>query len=79
MHQKDNVKLIDALKRLRDLGNTVIVVEHDAATMEAADWILDMGPKAGIHGGEVIAQGTPEEIAQSKKSLTAPYLREKIS
>ena len=62
LHQKDNVKLIDALKRLRDLGNTVIVVEHDTETMVNADHIIDLGPEAGSKGGQIIAQGTYDDI-----------------
>ena len=62
MHQKDNVKLINALKRLRDLGNTVIVVEHDTETIENSDYIIDLGPEAGSKGGEVIAHGGLDEI-----------------
>ncbi len=69
LHQKDNVKLINALKRLRDLGNTVIVVEHDTETMENADHIIDMGPEAGTNGGQVTAQGTFEEIKKIKTVL----------
>ena len=68
LHQKDNVKLINALKRLRDLGNTVIVVEHDTETMEKADHIIDLGPEGGINGGHLLATGTPEEINVNKKS-----------
>ena len=74
LHQRDNSKLIATLKRLRDLGNTVIVVEHDEETMESADYILDIGPGAGIHGGQVVAQGTPEEIMKHEKSITGAYL-----
>ncbi len=74
LHQRDNSKLIDTLKRLRDTGNTVIVVEHDEETMMASDYIVDIGPGAGIHGGEVIAAGTPEDIMQNKRSLTGAYL-----
>jgi excinuclease ABC subunit A len=74
LHPRDNARLIATLKRLRDLGNTVIVVEHDEATMRAADWIVDLGPGAGIHGGFVVATGTPEEIARNPKSLTGQYL-----
>jgi excinuclease ABC subunit A len=77
LHQRDNRKLIDTLHRLRDLGNTVIVVEHDEETMREADFIVDMGPGAGEHGGEVVAQGTPEQILKSKKSLTAAFLNGK--
>lgn len=74
LHQRDNQKLIDALKNLRDLGNTLIVVEHDEDTMYAADEIIDIGPGAGVHGGEVIAQGTVEEIKASDRSITGAYL-----
>ncbi len=74
LHQRDNQKLIDALKNLRDLGNTLIVVEHDEDTMYAADEIIDIGPGAGVHGGEVIAQGTVEDIKKSEKSITGAYL-----
>jgi len=77
LHQKDNVKLINALKRLRDLGNTVIVVEHDTETMENADHIIDMGPEAGSNGGQVSAQGTYEEIKKDKNSITGQYLSNK--
>ena len=77
LHQKDNVKLINALKRLRDLGNTVIVVEHDTETMENADHIIDMGPEAGIHGGQITAQGTYNEIKNNKNSITGQYLSNK--
>ncbi len=75
LHQRDNNRLIATLKRLRDLGNTVLVVEHDEDTMKQADFIVDIGPAAGVHGGEVIATGTYEEILKSKTSLTAKYLR----
>ena len=77
LHQKDNVKLINALKRLRDLGNTVIVVEHDTETMENADHIIDLGPEAGTNGGEVIAQGNYNEILKDKNSITGQYLSHK--
>ena len=77
LHQKDNVKLINALKRLRDLGNTVIVVEHDTETMENADHIIDMGPEAGTNGGEITAQGSYEEIKKNKNSITGQYLSNK--
>ena len=81
LHQRDNIKLIRTLQRLRDLGNSVIVVEHDEETMEAADYIVDVGPGAGIHGGYIVAQGTPAEIMACKESLTGAYLsgREKIA
>ncbi len=80
LHQRDNSKLIATLGRLRDLGNTVIVVEHDEETMENADYILDIGPGAGIHGGRVVAAGTPEEIKANPNSITGDYLsgRKKI-
>ncbi len=78
LHQRDNSKLITTLKRLRDLGNTVIVVEHDHETMVAADQLIDIGPGAGKHGGEVVAQGTPQEVAQVKASLTGQYLSGKL-
>ena len=74
LHQKDNVKLINALKRLRDLGNTVIVVEHDTETMENADHIIDLGPEAGNNGGQVVAQGTFKEISSNIESITGKYL-----
>ena len=77
LHQKDNVKLINALKRLRDLGNTVIVVEHDTETMESADHIIDMGPEAGTNGGQITAQGSYEEIKKNKNSITGQYLSNK--
>ena len=79
LHQKDNVKLINALKRLRDLGNTVIVVEHDTETMENADHIIDMGPEAGNNGGQITAQGTFNEIKKDKNSITGQYLSNKKS
>jgi excinuclease ABC subunit A len=75
LHQRDNRRLLQTLLRLRDLGNTVVVVEHDAETMLAADHILDMGPGAGAHGGHVIAQGTPQQIMSDARSLTGHYLR----
>lgn len=74
LHQRDNEKLINTLKRLRDLGNTVIVVEHDENIMEEADYLIDIGPGAGIHGGEVVACGTPQEVMKNPKSLTGQYL-----
>ncbi len=77
LHQKDNIKLIDALKRLRDLGNTVIVVEHDTETMQSADHIIDLGPEAGNNGGQVVAQGNYEDILKSDKSITGEYLSNK--
>ena len=80
LHQRDNTKLIDTLMRLRGLGNTIIVVEHDEETMAAADWIVDIGPGAGEHGGQIVAQGTPEEIMANPMSITGRFLsgRDKI-
>ncbi len=74
LHQRDNSKLIGTLKRLRDIGNTVIVVEHDEETMEESDYIVDIGPGAGIHGGEIVAVGTPEEIKANTASVTGDFL-----
>ena len=74
LHQRDNDKLIETLYKLRDLGNTVIVVEHDECTINAADYVIDIGPGAGIYGGEIIAEGTPEQIAKNKNSITGMYL-----
>ncbi|MDO5144561.1 MAG: excinuclease ABC subunit UvrA [bacterium] len=74
LHQRDNQKLIRTLERMRDLGNTVIVVEHDEDTMYAADWIVDVGPGAGIHGGEIVAEGTVEDIKANPRSITGQYL-----
>ena len=79
LHQRDNDKLLDALKKLRDLGNTLIVVEHDEETMKEADYIVDIGPGAGSTGGEVVFCGTPEEIMKCDKSLTGKYLSGKLS
>ncbi|MDD4333293.1 MAG: excinuclease ABC subunit UvrA [Patescibacteria group bacterium] len=79
LHQRDNDKLIHTLKELRDLGNSVIVVEHDEATIEAADYVIDVGPGAGEHGGEIIAAGTPAQIKKSAKSITGQYLSGKKS
>ena len=74
LHQKDDQKLINTMKRMRDLGNTLIVVEHDEETIRSADYIVDIGPGAGIHGGEVVAQGKVKDIENSKKSITGDYL-----
>ncbi len=74
LHQRDNERLIGTLERLRDLGNTVIVVEHDEDTIRHADYVIDMGPRAGEHGGEVVAEGSPKAIVKAKHSLTADYL-----
>ena len=79
LHQRDNVKLIETLKRLRDIGNTLIVVEHDEETILSADYVVDIGPGAGEHGGKVVAQGTPTEIMNSPKSITGDYLSRKES
>ncbi|MBN1614760.1 MAG: excinuclease ABC subunit UvrA [Deltaproteobacteria bacterium] len=79
LHQRDNVRLIATLKRLRDMGNTVLVVEHDADMMLSSDHIIDMGPGAGLGGGEVVVQGTPEEVCHSDQSLTGLYLSGKRS
>lgn len=74
LHQRDNARLIRTLQGMRDLGNTVLVVEHDEDTMRAADWLIDLGPGAGTHGGEVVAEGSPEDVAAHEKSLTGAYL-----
>ncbi len=81
LHQRDNDRLLKTLRHLRDLGNTVIVVEHDQETIEAADWVIDIGPGAGKHGGELVAEGTPAQIAKDKNSMTGKYLsgREEIA
>ena len=79
LHQRDNRRLLDTLVRLRDLGNTVLVVEHDEETIRMADRVIDMGPGAGIHGGEVIAEGTPAEIEKNPRSLTGKYLSGELS
>lgn len=77
LHQRDNGRLINTLHHLRDLGNTVIVVEHDEDTIRTADYLLDIGPGAGIHGGHVVAAGTPDQVAKNAKSITGQYLSEK--
>ncbi|HGA4186351.1 TPA: excinuclease ABC subunit UvrA [Streptococcus agalactiae] len=74
LHQRDNDRLIDSLKKMRDLGNTLIVVEHDEDTMMAADWLIDVGPGAGAFGGEIVASGTPKQVAKNTKSITGQYL-----
>ncbi|RSJ16680.1 UvrABC system protein A [Streptococcus intermedius] len=74
LHQRDNNRLMASLKKMRDLGNTLIVVEHDEDTMCEADWLIDVGPGAGVFGGEIVAAGTPEQVAKSKKSITGQYL-----
>ncbi len=78
LHQRDNHKLIDTLHKLRDLGNTLIVVEHDEGTIRSADYVVDMGPGAGLHGGKIVAQGTPEKIEKNPESLTGRYLAKKL-
>ena len=79
LHQRDNRKLLAALKHLRDIGNTVVVVEHDREAMEEADWLIDFGPGAGRHGGELVACGTPAQVARAKTSLTGRYLRGELA
>jgi excinuclease ABC subunit A len=79
LHQRDNRKLLDSLLRLRDLGNTLIVVEHDLETMQAADWIIDFGPGAGVKGGQIVTAGTPEQVAQHPTSLTGQYLSGRLT
>jgi excinuclease ABC subunit A len=74
LHQRDNARLLETLKRLRDLGNTVIVVEHDEEAIRHADWLIDMGPGAGVHGGHLVAKGTPEEVMRAPESITGQYL-----
>ncbi len=79
LHQRDNGKLLETLKHLRDIGNTLIVVEHDEETMLSADYLVDIGPGAGVHGGKVIAAGTPEEVMENPDSITGQYLSGKLS
>src|SRR5258706_868927 len=74
LHQRDNARLLETLHKLRDMGNTVIVVEHDEETIRAADHVVDMGPRAGVHGGRIVASGTPEDVMGSTASLTRAYL-----
>jgi excinuclease ABC subunit A len=74
LHQRDNARLLETLKRLRDLGNTVIVVEHDEEAIRTADWLVDMGPRAGVHGGQLVAEGTPDEVMRNPDSITGQYL-----
>ena len=78
LHQRDNDRLLATLKELRDLGNTVVVVEHDEQTIREADYVVDLGPGAGVHGGEIVFCGTPAELLKAKKSLTAQYMRREI-
>ena len=75
LHQRDNEKLLNTLKGMRDLGNTLIVVEHDEETIREADWVVDIGPGAGEHGGYVVAKGTPREVEKVEKSITGQYLK----
>lgn len=74
LHQRDNSRLLATLRRLRDLGNTVIMVEHDEEAIDTADHVIDLGPGAGVHGGRIVAQGTPADIRASAESLTGQYL-----
>src|SRR5436309_13626398 len=74
LHQRDNRRLIDTLMRLRDLGNTILVVEHDEETIRSADWVVDIGPGAGAHGGATVVSGTPDDIARHADSITGQYL-----
>jgi excinuclease ABC subunit A len=74
LHQRDNDRLIGTLKHLRDLGNSVLVVEHDEDMIRASDWVIDIGPGAGVHGGAIVAQGTPAEVEANPNSLTGAYL-----
>jgi len=79
LHFDDIRKLIDCFNRLLEQGNTLVVIEHNLDLIKQADWIIDLGPGAGEEGGEIVAQGTPEEVAQSERSYTAKYLREYLS
>ena len=79
LHQRDNLRLINTLKHLRDIGNTVLVVEHDEETIASADHVVDMGPGAGIHGGEIVAEGTPQQIMDNENSLTGKYMNGELS
>src|SRR4029078_3201081 len=78
LHQRDNARLIETLKRLRDIGNSVIVVEHDEEAILTADYVVDIGPGAGVHGGHIVAEGTPEDILRAKGSITGQYLSGKL-
>ena len=79
LHQRDNARLIATLKHLRDLGNTIIVVEHDEETIRSADYLLDIGPAAGQHGGKIVASGTPTEVMNNNDSITGQYLSHKLT
>ena len=74
LHQRDNARLLETLRRLRDLGNTVIVVEHDEDAILTADYVVDIGPGAGVHGGRIVAEGTPDEVIRNPNSITGQYL-----
>src|SRR5690606_7626556 len=74
LHQRDNNRLLETLRHLRDIGNTVIVVEHDEDAIRTADYLIDIGPGAGVHGGQIIAEGTPAQVFKNKKSITAKYM-----
>ena len=78
LHQRDNARLLETLRHLRDLGNTVIVVEHDEEAIRSADHVIDLGPGAGVHGGEIVAQGTAADIMACERSLTGQYLSGKM-
>src|SRR6202043_1325472 len=79
LHPRDNRRLLQALKHLRDLGNTLLLVEHDREVIASADYLLDFGPGAGDHGGEIVAAGTPQQVVKNKKSLTGQYLSNKLA
>ncbi len=74
LHQRDNDRLLETLQNLRDMGNTVLVVEHDEDAIRSADYVIDIGPGAGVHGGNIVAEGTPAEVAANPASLTGDYL-----
>src|SRR5262249_895103 len=76
--QRDNDRLLETLKKLRDIGNTLIVVEHDEETIRMADWVIDLGPGAGVHGGHIVAEGSPKEVMDNPKSLTGRYLKGEV-
>ena len=75
LHFEDVQMLVDVIRKLRDAGNTIVIIEHNLDVIRAADWIVDMGPEGGEHGGVIVAQGTPDEIAQNQASVTGPYLK----
>jgi len=78
LHQKDNHKLLKTLIKLRDMGNSLVIIEHDEDTMKNSDYIIDLGPEGGERGGRIIAEGTPEEICENKKSYTGIYLKKEL-